>query len=98
LKREILFSLISGDAQMKRIVPIGLSAFAVAVLLGVTGCDSGGIETGVPADTTQGVPADKLPKLSPINPPGVKLGEGKGAITPTAPTATPEASKGATPK
>jgi len=83
---------------MKRILPSGLSAFAVAVLLGVLGCDSGGIETGVPADTkTQGVPADQLPKLAPINPPGVKpMPDGKAAYP--APAGTPEASKEATPK
>jgi len=88
---------------MKRIVPSALSALAVVVLLGVTGCDSGGIETGVPADTkSQGVPADQLPKLAPIIPPGTKSSPGaKGEMMPSggapAPAATPE-KKDAAPK
>jgi hypothetical protein len=98
LEREMLFSFTSGDVQMKRIVSCALSTLIVAGFLSVIGCDSGGIETGIPANTdkSQGVPADQLPKLAPIIPPGTKKkDDGKGATTPTP---TPEAVKESTPK
>jgi hypothetical protein len=92
------FSLSCGDAQMKRIVPCALGAFVVASLLGVFGCDSGGVETGVPAnaDKAQGVPADQLPKLAPIIPPGVKKKD--DVKLPDTASKTPEAGKVSAPK
>jgi hypothetical protein len=64
----------------------------------VIGCDSGGVETGVPAnaDKAQGVPQDQLPKLAPIIPPGVKKKD--DVKLPEATQKTPEAGKGSTPK
>ena len=57
---------------MKRFVVNASSVFVIAALLGVTGCDSGGIETGVPKDVTQDPSIAKtVTDLAPINPPGV---------------------------
>jgi len=83
---------------MKRLVACALSAFLVVGLLGLIGCDSGGIETGIPANTdkAQGVPPDQLPKLAPIIPPGTKKKD--DVKLPEAGTKTPEAGKESTPK
>jgi hypothetical protein len=56
---------------MKRVVNWAWGVLAGGILLGGLGC-GGGIEEGVPADTSgaQGVPADQLPQLAPIIPPG----------------------------
>jgi hypothetical protein len=82
---------------MKRFVTCGLSAFLFAGLVSVIGCDGGGVETGIPANTdkSQGVPEAQLPKLAPMTPPGTNItinpgdgrksapaSEAKGATTP----------------
>jgi hypothetical protein len=44
---------------MKRSVLQGLALASAVLLLGVAGCGSAGVETGIPTDTTQkGVPLD----------------------------------------
>ncbi len=46
---------------MKRIVTTALSALLVAFLLGLTGCEGGGgVEPGMPTDTTPGIPPEKM--------------------------------------
>ena len=62
---------------MKRIITSALSALFVAVLLGVTGCEGGGgVEPGMPADTT----------TTPLSPEAVR------AIAPNMATQTPPSS------
>jgi len=72
---------------MKRIVVSGLGVFLIAVVVGVMGCDGGGVEPGIPADTKPGVPLEDMNKManmgtSPKGPPAA------GAPTPA--PATPE--------
>jgi hypothetical protein len=52
---------------MKSIVVQCLRVCTVAVAVGIFGC-GGGMETGVPTDLTPGIPADKMPKLTPMVP------------------------------
>jgi hypothetical protein len=50
-----------GDILMKRSVPGGLSLAAAALSLVLAGCDSAGVDPGVPTDTTKAdVPLDKI--------------------------------------
>jgi hypothetical protein len=79
---------------MKRIITSALSALFVAVLLGVTGCEgSGGVDPGMPADTsTTPLPPDEIkaiaPNMATQTPPSSVSKKGmpaKGADTPPAP-------------
>jgi hypothetical protein len=68
---------------MKRIVITALSVLAVSVTFSLTGCDSGGVETGVPTDTKQDPSIDKIKgNLAPITPPSVAKPKPKDATTP----------------
>ncbi len=78
---------------MKRFVMSALGVLLVAGSVGLTGCESGGVDPGMPKDTTPGVPlkdmtADmtKGPK-APNTPPGAAAPAGGAAPT------TPEPAK-----
>ena len=45
---------------MRRIVASGVHAGLVALLVSVAGCDGGGVDEGVPKDTTPVVPLDTI--------------------------------------
>jgi hypothetical protein len=65
---------------MKRIVVRALGALLVAGSVGVMGCDSGGIDPGMPKDTTPAIPPEKMKEMAdmskgpkqPTTPPGDK--------------------------
>jgi hypothetical protein len=84
--RELMMTLNAGDSLMKRFVRCAVGAFVAAGLIGVVGCDSGGIDTGVPTDTKAQIPLQDMNKqLIPITPPGTKAKkEDKSATAPTA--------------
>jgi hypothetical protein len=51
---------------MRRLVVSSASLGLVALALGVSGCTGGGVETGIPQDTTrQPIPADIQTKMGP---------------------------------
>ena len=90
-----------GDEQMKRVLAGALSVFFVAALLGLAGCDSGGIQEGAPTDAGGGIPlsqggADMAGGKTP--PPSVKPlpKSGADAAAPggAAPAPAPEKEKG----
>jgi hypothetical protein len=60
---------------MKRIVMSGLGVLLLTAVVGVMGCDGGGIEPGMPKDTGGGVDVGKMadmtksPKTPPATPP-----------------------------
>ena len=50
---------------MKRIVMSALSVFFVAALIGLTGCEGGGVETGMPdAATKPDISIDKMKDMA----------------------------------
>jgi hypothetical protein len=48
---------------MKRIALSALGVILASAAIGLSGCDSGGIEPGLPTDQTQTVPAVDLSKM-----------------------------------
>jgi hypothetical protein len=49
---------------MKRIVISGFGALLIAAFVGVIGCDSGGIEPGIPKDNNSAPPLDTSKVMS----------------------------------
>jgi hypothetical protein len=72
---------------MKRIITTSLSALLVAFLLGMTGCDGGGgVEPGMPTDTTPGIPPDVMKNAADMS---------KSTPPPSTKPLTPKATEGA---
>jgi hypothetical protein len=49
---------------MKRIAQSGLGVFLASAVLGLTGCDSGGIDPGMPKDQTPAVSPTDMSKMA----------------------------------
>ena len=69
---------------MKRSVVSAFGTLLVAVSVGVIGCEGGGVDPGMPKDTTPGVPLDKMKDManmanSPNKPPATPPGGGAPA-------------------
>ncbi len=83
---------------MKRIITTSLSALLVAFLLGLTGCDGGGgVDPGMPTDTTPSIPPDVMKNAADMSKSGTPPPSTTTKPLPTkgadAGAATPEAEK-----
>jgi hypothetical protein len=54
----------NGEYHMKRFALGASGAFLAAALLGLTGCDSGGIEEGIPKDTAPAISPEDMGKMT----------------------------------
>jgi len=76
---------------MKRIVVSALGVLLIAVFVGVMGCESGGVDTGIPKDTTPGVPIDKMKEMADMSKGPKAPNTPAGGAAPSGPMATPSA-------
>jgi hypothetical protein len=72
---------------MKRFLLSALSVFLVAAMIGLTGCEGGGIEPGLPEAGQKGVPLSDIPA-------DVSKGPKEGVKKPEADAAAPAPEKG----